>query len=769
MRHTLLLLLLGALTGCAIEPSNPIGRACDATHLCPDGLSCIEGGCWKPCDDPRLGSECTNGALGECRRTGSWQCVAGGVVQCNAPAGAPADEVCDGVDNDCDGITDEVSACVSTVAWASSPAFVDGTLEEARFSEPYGLLALPDGDFLVSELNHTIRRVSPEKGTVTLVAGVPGESGSTPGVLGVGRLYNPAGMAVDPATGTVYIADQGTNTIRTLKDGRLETLAGDASEKARLWVDGPAAEARFFSPRDVAFWDGTLYIADSINCRVRALGPDGRVTTVAGNGCGVRRDGRVSEAVFGEVAGITVGPEGTLYVTDRPHHAIRSISLAKDEVRTLAGGTRGDRDGHKLNAMFYSPAGIQAADEGLYVADEGNGRIRLVKYDGTVSTAAGAGIEGLRDGPALEALLTGPVAVSVVGGTVYFVGAEDHRLRKLDPVTGHVLTLAGGRPGLADGSSPLGAVSWPAGITSDPVSGTTYFTDQNNHVVRALRPDGTVFTVAGTGEPGYTDGDADSSRFHRPRGIRYRSDGVLIVADSGNNRIRSIELASGRVATLAGKGSPDECRLSDGPALAGAYLCSPFDVALAPGGEIYFVESRTDTVRVLEDGRVTTVAGRPGRGGVDPRTDGPAMLAVFNSPTGLELGPDGLLYIADTWHNAIRILDLGARQVSTLVGVDTCDMEEGSLTGYPPPGVCLPTSVTFLDGDLYVVSKASGFISRISSGKLTNVMGIKDKWGARDGHSWEALLTLPETLTPAPGGGLFVADFNNGRIRRVVP
>ena len=245
-------------------------------------------------------------------------------------------------------------------------------------------------------------------------------------------------MAVD-GEGSVYVADFNSDRIRKISaDGVVSTLAGDGTKGFR---DGPGAAARFNRPFGVAVdCKGSIYVADNGNHRIRKISADGVVSTLAGDGTQGFRDGPGAAAWFNHPGGLAVDGEGSVYVADCLSNFIRKIS-ADGLVSTLAGdGTSGFRDGPGAAARFNHPCGVAVDGEGsVYVADNGNDSIRKISPDGVVSTLAGDGTNGFRDGPGPAARFNGPhfIALFPQGGALLVADDQNHRVRKIaDPGIG---------------------------------------------------------------------------------------------------------------------------------------------------------------------------------------------------------------------------------------------------------------------------------------------------------------------------------------------
>src|SRR5215204_6295690 len=182
-----------------------------------------------------------------------------------------------------------------------------------------------------------------------------------------------------------------------------------------------------------------------------AIGWKAHVTTVAGDGSPLVRDGK--QASFSDPYGVAVAADGTIYVADAGEsNRIRKIS-PDGNVTTLAGGSEGFADGAGTSASFNTPSALALGPDGnLYVADTGNNRIRKITGDGKVSTVAGDGTAGYVDGPVATAQFNGPIGLTVSGdGDIYVADTYNDVIRMIT-TEGQVTTIAGGgTPGYADG------------------------------------------------------------------------------------------------------------------------------------------------------------------------------------------------------------------------------------------------------------------------------------------------------------------------------
>lgn len=282
-----------------------------------------------------------------------------------------------------------------------------------------------------------------------------------------------------------------------------------------------------------------------------------RVTAVAGGASSGATDGSGAEARFHEPRGLASDGAGTLYVSECQNHLLRRVEVATWRVTTLAGGAlqAGSLDGTGGAARFRCPSDLAVADGILYVADTDNSTIRRVKL-GTreVTTLVGkAGEPGSADGPFADARLNHPSGIAARGELLWVADSGNHTLRRLDLRAGEVTTVAGtaGVPGLVDGAAGAARFYGPRGLSTDGSS--LYVADSGNNAVRRLElASGVVSTLAGGGPAfAYGDGSWDQARFFAP--IKLVVDGgVLWLADTNNRVIRRLDLLACSVSTPAG-------------------------------------------------------------------------------------------------------------------------------------------------------------------------------------------------------------------------
>ena len=302
------------------------------------------------------------------------------------------------------------------------------------------------------------------------------------------------------------------------------TLAGNGSF---VFADGVGFMAGFDSPRGVAVDSvGNIYVADTLHNSIRKITFTGVVITLASG--------------FNFPTGIAVDQVGNVYVADSFNHRIRKITPA-GVVSILAGnGAAGGANGNGVAAQFSSPHGVAVDNAGnVYVGDYGNHRIRKIAPNGDVTTLAGSG-PGFADGPGGTALFLSPRGVAADNdGNVYVADGGNHMIRKIAP-NGDVTTLAGNlTSGSADGTGGAAGFNAPFGVSVD-ADGNVYVADYGNHRIRKVTAAGVVTTIAGSVN-GFADGVGAAAEFNLPQDLAVDSSGTIYVADTNNNRIRQIK------------------------------------------------------------------------------------------------------------------------------------------------------------------------------------------------------------------------------------
>jgi len=347
--------------------------------------------------------------------------------------------------------------------------------------------------------------------------------------------------------------------------------------------------------------------------------------------------------------------------------ALASVSYAQYTINTVAGngipGFGGD-GGPAMQASFNSPTGLALDSAGnLFVADKYNYRIRKITPAGVVTTFAGNGIEGFGGdgGPAVQAQLGYTSKIALDGaGSLFIADQENNRIRKVTP-DGIIATVAGnGVPGFAGDGGPAAQASLnaPSGVAVD-LLGNLLIADTGNQRIRKVTPDGMITTVAGNGVGFYTccdvgDGSPALQAFlYMPQGVGVDQVGNLLIADTWHGRIRKVT-ADGIIHTVAGGGGYVGFSGDGGPATQ-ASLYDPVSPLVNPAGNLFFADCSNSRIRRVDlDGIITTVAGNGNRG--FSGDSGPALQTMLNEPFALVMDTGQNILFADYGNNRIRRL-----------------------------------------------------------------------------------------------------------------
>jgi sugar lactone lactonase YvrE len=312
---------------------------------------------------------------------------------------------------------------------------------------------------------------------------------------------------------------------------------------------------------------------------------------------------------------------------------------SRHAVSTLAGtGNYGFKDGAGTTARFNDPYAVATDVSGnVYVADAGNNSIRKITPAGLASTIAGDGTRGFKNGDGASAEFNFPHALVVdPAGNIYVADTFNQVIRKITPA-GTVSTFAGdGTPGLADGTGTTAEFNAPSGIAIDRY-GNLFVSDSNNQRIRQITPTGVVSTLN------------INILLSGPQGIAIDASGNLYVVESGKSLIRKIT-TEGAVITIAGT---EPGGFADGQG-ATALFFTPEGIVLDPSGNLYIGDLGNDRIRkITPTGLVSTIAG-----GIKGNTNGAATDARFNAPAGLAIDAFGNLYVADVNNHSIRKIQL---------------------------------------------------------------------------------------------------------------
>ena len=548
---------------------------------------------------------------------------------------------------------------------------------------PFGTVPLPLDDglfagryryggvaFPVSLVEDGVRTLAGRPGVIGYADG-PGE-----GAL-FGRFAESLGLGLEiDRDGSVVVADSNNAAIRRISpDGTVTTIAGGTGRGVR---DGPVETAQFVQPRDVAIaGDGSIYVADWGGHRIRKISPDGMVTTPAGGG-------PTYQAPFGE-------------------------------------GAWGDfRNGVGDEARFSFPRGI-ALDEHdeLYIIEERH-RIRRLSPSGRVVTF----VEMLQRTSTLAAIdIDARGNLYVIEKSQQRRSGEYFAVRRVDQGRNISTRYIGPSPGAG------GVLAYPRGLAVAR-DGTIYLANTYFHQILELTPDGDLLAVAGTGAAGYRDGDRYFAAFDLPAAIDISEDGVIVVADEGNNLIRRVDPGIG--SSVAGE--LEMRRGIDPPYLPGV-------------------------------GTVTIFAGQNDRR--YELVDGQSRRARFYRPEGMAFDHAGNIIVADSWTQAIRRITPDGT-VTTVAGGNGAGVRDGACSSAQftePRAVAVAAN-----GDIYVAD--GKLIRRITPGCVVTTVSGAPEGGPRffrDGPAELARFAEPVALAFDRDGNLLIADRWSHRIRLLSP
>ncbi len=617
------------------------------------------------------------------------------------------------------------------------------------------------------------------QGQITTIAGGATFAGDGSAATAA-RLALPVGVTVD-RSGSIFIADRDNNRIRKVDSttGVITTVAGTGLS-GFSGDGGPATAAALAGPEAVAVDpSGNLLIADSGNYRIRRVSADtGIISTVAGGGEpteGIGDGGPATAASVSGVSGITVDLAGNIYVADTGNNRIRRIDAATKIIATVAGNGiaafSGD-GGPATQASLSAPERIALDTSGnLFIADSGNSRVRRVSgANGVITTVAGNGKTDFSGdlGPATAAQMDpGGVAVDV-DGNIYIADRGNTRVRKIDAATGIISSVAGGGSDLADNvAATSSSLRFIHGIALDGGS-NLLIADSGNHRVRKVASLTQVITTAAGGTRNEylgDDGPATAALLGAPLAAAPDSSGNVYIADTDNNRIRRIDARTLKISTFAGTG--EETFSGDGGPAAAAAFVGPSGVAFDSSGNVYFTAAGNSTVLKVSGatGILTVLAGDRNLEGYSG-DGGQAALAGLNFPLGIAIDSGDNVYIADTENSRIRKVDAATGLISTVAG-------GGSALGDGGPAVAAaldrPHSVAVdKQGNLYIADTYNNRIRKVGPGGIiTTAAGTgQEGYSGDGGPATQAELSAPRGVAVDDAGNLFIADSNNV-VRRV--
>jgi sugar lactone lactonase YvrE len=519
-------------------------------------------------------------------------------------------------------------------------------------------LAMPDATrqdlqgnaFLVDSGNNVLRVIDPQTQGIYTIAGQIGVTAGSfagdgdGGFSTAASFSGPSDVSLSPS-GQIAIADSGLHVVRGITPLTTNFAATSvASTSNAIAYTLGAVKADTFTGISIRDKAADFTIA-STGCTLPAAVTPGTTTCVPNVTFTPTAPGlRTAQLVTKDAA----GGQAILQLTGVGNAA--AVTVAPGIISTFAGtpGTAGSTgDGSAAtSATLNAPVGIALDDAGNLYAAGADNKVRIISSDGIINTFAGTGTAGFSGdyGPATAALLNKPTAVAMApNGDIAIADTGNNTVR-----------IVGAASGVIRSVTLPGMLNSPKGVAFD-VTGNLYIADTGNNVIREVSRFANFYsTLAGTAGTAGKSGDggaATAALLSAPSGVALDSTGNLYIADTGNNEVRKITVATGVIATVAGNGTQGNS--GDGGAATSATLSMPSQVAVDAAGDLYIACAGSSSIRRVSaaTGNISTIAGTgtAGTGG----DGGLATSGSLSGPLSLTLDSKNNLYIADTANDRI--------------------------------------------------------------------------------------------------------------------
>ncbi len=786
------------------------GVLCNATLLFPSDEICDgkDNNCDGSTDEifTDLNKECEVGK-GECKTAGLYICAPDGKgVVCNAIEKEPQKEICDGKDNNCDGLTDEDFEELNQKCTIG--------LGECRSEGKYVCKADGSGVECDAEKKNPQVEICDKKDnncdgftdedapdcSVVLAGNM-----KTPFATGKGLTETyfvmPFGIAFDEKSGDVFVSDYIANMIFVLKYDDVsrsyssEIFSGDSY---RGDLTGNKDVSRFSGPSLMVIDKSTdrLLIADTLNNKIKAVDLQTFSSSlIAGSGNIGADDGEGENATFYYPMGIVADSNGVIFVADTYNHCIRRLQYdtfkQKYIADTYAGicGTSGNTNSSDPKAArFNMPTGLAVSDAGdLYVADRGNSRIRLISKTGGVSTyvqISNADIVSValdeygylfvvdyngsirQVSPTLnvQTLISGlksPTGITLGKNSSAFVTeSKSQMIRKINLSNGSFTFVAGRGKSQEPGATYSTPLAYPSGLFFDEASKDLYISNTYSNRVLLISSYET-YNISGDG----LAGSLESSLYLPSKMTKFGED--IYFSDKFNHCIRKVsydkDSGSYKTETVAGKcgtagnvnGDKDTSRLN-----------KPDGITVLDDKRLLFADSGNHCIKVIENGVVSVYSGKCGTAG---RADGAYNSATFNAPEGIVCNKSKLeCYVSDTGNHLIRKINPDGSVVR--YSGDPANTKGGFKDGTKdealynqPSGISL--MVNFDESvTLFVADRNNHIIRQIeSTGEAITLIG-KNSCSEEYGERASTGLCFPSDIYFTSGGAMIVVDSGNNRI-----